>query len=281
MNLFELKKLKRIQIHGHRGCRGLMPENTIPAFEYAIDLGVDAVELDVVITGDSKVLVSHEPWFSHEYCLDENGNPITRENEMSFNIFKMSYEQSMRFDCGKRKHLRFPLQKNFPAHKPLLEDVADVCLREKNNIFFIIELKSEAAFYNIYQPEPAVIVDEVMKVVKKKKVEQQCMLQSFDTNILKELHKKYPTINCALLVEEDANPEKDFLKLGFKPFGYNPFFKLLKPDIISYCKKNKVQISTWTVNEIEDMKQVVKMEVDGIITDYPDRAISILKQLYA
>lgn len=254
-----------------------MPENTMPAFVHAIDLGVDAIELDIVITNDSKVLVSHEPWYSHEYCLDENGIPVTRNNEMSYNIFKMSYDQTLKFDCGKRKHPRFPQQKNMPAHKPLLQDVIDVCLRKKNNIFFNIELKSEEALYNTYQPHPAIIVDEVMKLVKIKKIEQQCLLQSFDTNILKELHEKYPTINYSLLIEGDANPEKDFLKLGFKPFGYNPFFKLLKPDIISYCKQNEVQILTWTVNEIEDMKKVAEMGVDGIITDYPDRAVSIFR----
>ncbi len=103
-----------IQIHGHRGCRGLFPENTIPAFEYAVELGVDAIELDVVITGDSKVLVSHEPWFSHQYCLGPFGVEITEDNEKSFNIYKMTYDQIKQFDCCSRYQSRFPRQKNLP-----------------------------------------------------------------------------------------------------------------------------------------------------------------------
>ena len=71
-----------IEVHGHRGCRGLLPENTIPTFLKAAELGADALELDVVITGDKQVLVSHEPWFAAEYCLKPDGRSITPTEEL-------------------------------------------------------------------------------------------------------------------------------------------------------------------------------------------------------
>ena len=264
-------------IHGHRGCRGLFPENTIPAFIHAIQLGVDAVELDVVLTADNKVLVSHEPWFSHEHCRHPSGKNISEAEEKNLNIYKMNYEQVKNFDCGSGKHSRFPHQKNFPAYKPLLTEVIKACLPISENIFFNIEIKSDPRLYNIYQPIPSVMVAEVMKVVKESKIERNCLLQSFDYNILKELNSKYPDVKCALLVEDNANPQMDFKKLGFIPYGYNVQYRLITPGTVNFCKENNVQILAWTVNEKDDMKSMAELDVSGIITDYPDRALCLFR----
>jgi glycerophosphoryl diester phosphodiesterase len=266
-----------IQIHGHRGCRGLLPENTIPSFLYALEMGVDAIELDVVLTADNNVLVSHEPWLSHEYCLDPNGNEITANNEKSFNIYKMTYEEIAKIDCGSKKHERFPQQKNLPAHKPLLSEVLQQFYKNSNTLLFNIEIKSDPELYNIFQPQPAKLVNAVMEVVNRFGVQHNCLLQSFDYNVLKELNRNYPEMKCSLLVEGKADPETDLNKLGFKPFGYNPFYKLLSSDIITFCKKNNLQVLVWTVNKINEMKEMANLGVDGIITDYPDRAISLFR----
>ena len=83
----EMVKIKNVDMQGHRGCRGLLPENTIPAFIKAIDLGMNTMELDLAITKDSQVIVSHEPFFNHEISTNPEGIEVTEENEKEFNIY--------------------------------------------------------------------------------------------------------------------------------------------------------------------------------------------------
>src|SRR5580765_2886505 len=97
-------------VEGHRGCRGLMPENTIPAMLKAIDLGVTTLEMDIVITKDSQVIVSHEPFFNHEITTKPDGSFVTEGEEHSLNIYNMSYTETQQFDVGLKTHPRFPEQ---------------------------------------------------------------------------------------------------------------------------------------------------------------------------
>lgn len=115
--------IPKFDIQGHRGARGLKPENTIPAFMFALDSGATTLEMDLAITKDGQVIVSHEPWMSAAICLDPSGMEIKEKEEKKFNIFKMTYEQVKSWDCGSKKNVRFPEQENFSAVKPLLRDV--------------------------------------------------------------------------------------------------------------------------------------------------------------
>ncbi|MDZ7755284.1 glycerophosphodiester phosphodiesterase family protein [Rhodohalobacter sp.] len=114
-----MEKSDTFDLQGHRGARGLMPENTIPAFLKAVELGVDTVEFDVVVTADGKILVSHEPWFNHLFSTKADGSPVTEEEERSFNIFEMTYEETQQFDVGKRGNPNFPNQEPMEVTKPL------------------------------------------------------------------------------------------------------------------------------------------------------------------
>src|SRR5262245_7377472 len=110
---------------GHRGCRGLMPENTIPATINALKLGVITLEMDAVITKDNKVVMSHEPFFNHEITTKPDGNYVTESEEKSLNIFLMSYDEVKKYDVGMKPHPRFPQQKKMHVVKPLLSDLID------------------------------------------------------------------------------------------------------------------------------------------------------------
>ena len=113
----------KFDIQGHRGARGLKPENTIPAFITALDSGVTTLEMDVVITKDKEVIVSHEPWMSSAICADPLGKAISEKEEKKHNIYKMTYEQVKGFDCGMRGNLRFPEQEKMQSVKPRLIEV--------------------------------------------------------------------------------------------------------------------------------------------------------------
>src|SRR6185436_12863608 len=108
---------------GHRGCRGLFPENTIPAMKNALDLGVTTLEMDAVITKDKQVVLSHEPWFGEEITTKPDGTYMGNREERKFNIYWMTYEDVKTFDVGMKPHPRFPRQKKMKVVKPLLTDV--------------------------------------------------------------------------------------------------------------------------------------------------------------
>src|SRR5512138_17202 len=145
------------ELHGHRGCRGLMPENTIPAMIRAIDLGVTTLEMDVAITKDRKVLVSHEPWFESDITTKPDGTFINPVEAMKYNIFHMDYDSIKKYDVGMKPHPRFPQQQKVKAIKPLLSDLFDSIIenmkvRRKPFPYFNIEIKSLPAGDRKFHP---------------------------------------------------------------------------------------------------------------------------------
>ena len=111
------------EIEGHRGARGLLPENTIPSFIKALEYGVKTIELDVVVSRDNKLVVSHEPWFSSVISLDPKGNPIPAEKQKEHNIYNMNYSEIKKYDVGSLGNKDFPEQQKMKTYKPLLSEV--------------------------------------------------------------------------------------------------------------------------------------------------------------
>ena len=112
-------------IQGHRGCRGEFPENTLPAFQHALDAGVTVLEMDVCISADGQVLVSHEPYMNSLYAIKPDGTPVLKSEEKGLNVYKMSYSEVRKFDVGSRGNPLFPEQKKVFAYNP--------CLRKYSN----------------------------------------------------------------------------------------------------------------------------------------------------
>ncbi|MEO8794298.1 MAG: glycerophosphodiester phosphodiesterase [Daejeonella sp.] len=273
----EIMAQKIIDIQGHRGCRGLMPENTVPAMLNALQLNVTTLEMDVVITSDKQVILSHEPFFSHEISLKPNSEPITEAEEKSFNIYKMTYDQTQTFDVGLKKHPRFPEQKKLAITKPLLSAVIDSAesFVSKNGLkkpFYNIEIKSAKEGDFIFHPAPEEYVKLVMKVIQEKNISDRVIIQSFDIRSLKIMHQNYPGIKTALLVEDNADIKSQLKNLGFKPDIYSPDYNLLNLKMIKYCHKKGIKVIPWTVNTISEMTNLIRLGVDGLITDYPDIA---------
>lgn len=265
-------------LEGHRGCRGLMPENTIPAFLRALELGVTTLELDVVVTGDNQLLISHEPFFNHEISTKPNGEPVTVLEEKALNIYKMDFEEVKRYDVGLKSHPRFPDQQKMAVHKPLLREmfvaVRQYC-KERNRELpqFNIEIKSLPIGDNIYHPKPGPFVELLMKLINEEGLAEKVIVQSFDFRSLKYLHKHYPNIRTAALVEDfDKAPfNKQLKKLGFRPDIYSPAFELVTPELVEECHNNGVKLVPWTVNDPANMEKLKAWGVDGLITDYPNR----------
>lgn len=265
-------------MQGHRGCRGLMPENTIPAMLHALELGVTTLEMDAVITADSQVVLSHEPFFNHEITTNPDGKFVTEAEEKSLNIYRMSYPEVQRYDVGLKPHPRFPQQKKMAVTKPLLADVfaavKDWCTNHNKPIpYFNIETKSLPFTDNIYHPQPERFVQLLMAVVAQANMQSRTIIQSFDFRTLQVAHRLYPAVQTAALIEEnDSVPfETQLQQLGFVPTIYSPHYGLVTPQLVQQCKTGGIRLIPWTVNEAADMQSLQAMGVDGLITDYPDR----------
>jgi len=262
---------------GHRGCRGLMPENTIPAMLKAIDLGVTTLEMDVVITKDKKVILSHEQWFGQEITTKPDGTYMGAREERKYNIYWMTYEQTKDFDVGMKPHPRFPQQQKMKVTKPLLSDVVDsvnkaMMTRRRPFPYYNIETKTNPEFDGVFQPKPGEFVELLMGVIKEKGIEDRVIIQSFDFRTLQYLHEKYPDIKTAMLIEDfDKRSLEDQVKaLGFTPTIYSPAFSLVNEKLLNSCHKQNMKVIPWTVNDKAKIEELKKMGVDGIITDYPN-----------
>ncbi len=281
-NLNNLNKTETFtfDLQGHRGCRGLMPENTIPAMLKAIDLGVNTLEMDVCITKDSQVIVSHEPFFNHEITTKPDGIFVTEAEEKSLNLYRMDYAEIIRYDVGLKPHPRFTQQQKVAAVKPRLVDLIDAvdayCTsKKKKAVRFNIEIKSLPIGDNSYHPLPAPFVELLMKVLKEKNIENRVVLQSFDMRPLQYLHQQYPTITTALLVEEGDTKAYalQLQELGFIPSIYSPHYDLVTPLLVKQCKDMNVRLIPWTVNDGLKFLKLKGMGVNGIITDYPPQGL--------
>jgi glycerophosphoryl diester phosphodiesterase len=264
-------------LQGHRGCRGLMPENTISAMIKALQLGVNTLEMDAVISKDRQVVISHDPFFNHDISTTPAGNAILQKDETQYNLYQMNYTDIRQWDVGTRPYPRFPRQEKIPAIKPLLSKLIDTVeqyIREHGlrPVQYNIETKSLPATDNIFHPEPEDFTELLMEVIKQKKIEQRTIIQSFDVRTLQVMHKKYPTIRTALLVEgfNKRNITENLEYLGFTPAIYSPEYSLVTPELIAYCHDKGIKVIPWTVNDVKGMDRLRELKVDGLITDYPD-----------
>ncbi|MDU1890171.1 MAG: glycerophosphodiester phosphodiesterase family protein [Dysgonomonas sp.] len=260
----------------HRGGRGLMPENTIPAMLDAIDRGVTTLELDLQITKDRKVLVSHDPYFSEKITTTPQGDTLTKEDSRTRVLYSMPYDSIKKYDVGLKHHPDFPEQKKIAAQKPLLEDLLksseEYAQGKGRTVFYNMEIKSKAKGDSVIHPPVEEFVDLVMDVVNKSGIKNKITIQSFDTRALQTLNKKYPEMITSYLIgkNEKRSAKELFEALGFTPQILSPEYMIVTPEMIDECHAMNVKVLPWTVNDTESIKKLKAMGVDGIITDYPN-----------
>jgi glycerophosphoryl diester phosphodiesterase len=254
-----------------------MPENTIEAMLRAIDLGVNTLEMDVVISADKLVVVSHEAFFNHEISTKPDGKYVEANEEQSLNIYKMNYDEIRRFDVGLKPHRRFPQQEKLKTVKPLLRDLIDsveiyCSTKNKTSPNYNIEIKSEPSTDGIYHPDPKEFTDLLVNLIREKGIERRTNIQSFDFRPLQYLRQEYPSIRIAMLIEADdeRNFDEQLKQLGFTPDIYSPEHTLVNPEMVKTCHKRNMKIIPWTVNDKNRIQALISFGVDGIITDFPD-----------
>jgi glycerophosphoryl diester phosphodiesterase len=270
----------------HRGGRGLFPENTLIAFEKSLNLGMQVMELDVCISADGQVVVSHEPYMNPLFASLPDGNPLSKEESKKWNLFQMPYAEIQKFDVGKRGNALFPAQQKIPQNKPLLSQVLTLveAFRKRTGkaIYYNIEIKSDEKEYGISQPKTVEeFSQKVADIIQAQVDSRYIILQSFDFQVLKFWHKsivekRFPPVLLSALVSRKS-PENTIKELGFSPDIFSSSFSSVNAQVVQYCHEMQIKVVPWTVNELDDMQKLMDLNVDGIITDYPDRALTLSK----
>jgi glycerophosphoryl diester phosphodiesterase len=254
------------KIFGHRGCRGILPENSIEGIQKAIDLGVDGIEFDVVVNKDKQIVISHAPYMEKKYCLIPDRGRIKQEKE--FNLFQMTQMEIEQFDCGSKYHPNFPKQKKLKTYKPLLQELFSKV--DFSEVMILFEIKSEKRYYGKYQPQPDEYVDIILKEVSNYVHRKNIVFMSFDANIINELHNKAPQYKLVYLTHSSFKSVKSSIKdLTIKPYAigmHNP--TISKREIIK-AHELGIAVFAWTVNTYKDFERLKRYGIDGIITDYP------------
>jgi glycerophosphoryl diester phosphodiesterase len=272
--------INNLDIQGHRGCRGLLPENTIEGFLRAVDLGVTTLELDVVISKDSQVVVSHEPFFNHEITTHPDGTEINEANAKTYNIYEMTYEEVKSYDVGSKGNPKFPIQTKIKAYKPTLSALIDtveqyIKTKSLSSVHYNIEIKYDKNEENKYHPSAEVFTKLVYDLIITKGMKEKSNIQCFDEKPLNILHKIDASMATAFLVGETGHVTEKLAKLDYKPTIYSPHYRLVDEALVKYCHENSIKIIPWTVNEEKEIIHIIKIGVDGIISDYPDKVIEI------
>lgn len=279
-----------IDLQGHRGARGLRPENTIPAFQYAIDHKMVTLELDTNLTKDGNLIVHHDYIINSEICVDLQGNRPQPER-----ILDMKFADLRNMDCGSNSNKEFPEQVPVPGTRLIsLSELFDYVIKNENNHLNTrkINFNVEAKFDSIPNQESI----EIFTTILVNKIEEAGMVerttvQSFALEALpmvKKLNQKLKTSalfkpsyfqGFLMALGLDSNRAEIIQKTEKAGADYiSPHYRYISPSFVQTCHKKNIRVIPWTVNEEETMLTLLNYGVDGIISDYPNRLFKVYKE---
>jgi glycerophosphoryl diester phosphodiesterase len=284
-------------LQGHRGARGLAPENTPKAFRTALDLGVTTIETDLAITKDDVVVISHDPRLNPDLARGPDGQWITAPGAP---IRSLSLADLKRYDIGRMNPAskyasQFPQQK--PADGERFPTLAELYAMAGPDVRFNIEIKTDPT-----KPDetldPVRFAKLVVEAVRAAGMERRTTIQSFDWRTLVEVRRIAPEIATACLTIETPNtntvgpkPSPWLAGLDVSPGGsvqqlakaagcaaWSPFWRNITAANVTAAHQLDLSVIPWTVNDPAEIRRLIDLNVDGLITDYPDRALPILSE---
>ena len=290
-------------LQGHRGARGLAPENTLPAFAAALSLGVSTLELDVGVTADGVVVVAHDRRLNHDITRDAAGNWIATPTPT---VRSLTFAQIQGYDVGRIKPgidyaRRYPEQKGMDGVRmPRLVDVFALVKKAGNtSLRFNIETKlSPLAPAETLDPDS--FAKAVVDVIKAEGIESRVTIQSFDWRSLLAVKKLSPSIVTSCLTAQqswadnigkgEASPwvagfqlkDHGSIPRMVKAAGcstWSPYFQEIDAAKVKEAQSLGLKVLPWTINDAAGMKKVIELGVDGLITDRPDIGRQVLQEM--
>ncbi len=282
----------RVTVFGHRGARGIYPENTMAGFQYLHDIGVKAVEFDVQNAANRLPVLCHDPHV--KLCKGGSVQLVRETNTDQLRTLKVGGLRP-----GGNDLTLFPDQAQLPHEQVPTLDTFCKWATAHTAMFLNAEIKSHALNSDLFDP-PEVIISDVVDLLEKYELTQRCVISSFDWRVLHACAERAPDIARGFLTLEhsygtvmepnviDGSPWMNgvsrsdhggALPQTIAAFGgkiWCPFFKDLTEDDLILAKSLGVLVNVWTVNDPVDIDRMIDMGVDGIITDYPARVQNLL-----
>ena len=263
-----------MDVQGHRGCRGHLPENTLPAFARALELGVNTLELDVAVTRDGVVVVHHDRGLNPAIARGPDGRWVTRATPINH----LTFAELQRYDVGRLDSnsvygRKFPQQKALDGTRvPRLSELFS--LAAKTTVRFNIEPKSDADQPDeTLAPEP--FARALIAELRKAGMEQRTTVQAFDWRLLKVVEREAPELPTIYCTEGAGSDPARVHAAGGKI--WSPDFERVTPQTLAAARQLNLWVTVWTVNEPADIARMIALGVDGIASDYPDRVLTRLK----
>lgn len=296
-------QLPTFDAQGHRGARGLYPENSLPAFEGALAIGVTTLEMDVGMTRDGALVVHHDRRLDPERTRGADGEWLVTPPPT---LFEMDAADLAGFDVGRARPdgtvaRRFPDQDGLDGVRiPLLADViARAEALSEGRIRYNIELKT-APEAPVETASPEAMADALVALVEEAGIAERTTVQSFDWRGLRHVQKIAPAIPTVYLTAErewlntvrrgrpgtspwtagiDVDAYDGSIPAAIAKAGgrvWSPYFRDLREADLAEAHRRGLKVVVWTVNEPADMASLIDFGVDGIITDYPDRLREVM-----
>ncbi len=285
---------QQVELHGHRGARGLAPENTWVAFERALAEGMNVMELDTVVTKDLQLVVHHDTEVNPELCRYDTGSRPQRQP-----IRQVTLAELKKLDCGSDKNPKFPEQKLSPGERLISLDEFFVKFKEaeKKNpalktILFNIETKFPGDTQASAQ-ELEEFASLMVAAIERAGMAERATVQSFVVEVLPLVKQKNPNIRTsALFAPTKWQGLRMYLGLGggvradilakaaaVKADVISPYWLYCNTDFIARAHAQNMLVIPWTVNEETKMRELLQNGVDGIITDYPNRLTKVMREI--
>jgi len=294
----------RIDLQGHRGARGLLPENTLVAFERAIQLGVTTLELDVVATKDDILVISHNPELNPDLTRDSQGRFLSSPGPR---IMSMNFQELSAYDVG-RINPTTSYSRSFNEQQPAdgqkiprLKDLFDlVKLSGNKTVKFAIETKITPT-HPESTPSPERVVELLLKDIRDNDMMDRVQILSFDWRTLQNVQSLSPKTPTVYLTAQLPDLDNLMIKstqdspwtagFQYKQYGsvakmikaaggthWSSFWRELDAQKVREAQQLGIKVVAWTVNNKVAMNQMIDIGVDGLVTDRPDLAIEVLKQ---
>ena len=276
-----------VDVQAHRGGMGLYPEESLAAMLNAVDLGVNTLEMDLCITADKQVVLSHDLYFHPRYATRPDGTSVNPGDPRVY-LYQLPYEEILKWDVGLKENPDWPEKHCQKAVKQRASEVisaVEAYCREKGlaPMKYNIEIKSDVDYDGGVEgtdwPEYHEFTDLCMAVLDSLDLGDRLIVQCFDERSLNYIHEKYPGHILAYLVEGWEKDYDEYMsKLDFLPEWLSPPHENVDADLVERARADGMKIVTWTVDDKDEMRRLIDLGVEAIISNYPDRLLDVVKE---